>query len=63
MERAARELVEKFDWKQIAQRTVESYRQTLPQREAEVLYDRYQLTAEALRKGGSVHESRNHGGR
>lgn len=63
VERAAVELVEKFDWKQIAQRTVESYRQTLPQREAEVLYDRYQLTAEALRKGGSVHESRNHGGR
>jgi len=61
-ERAARDLVERFDWQQIARRTVESYRETVPRRETTVLYDRYQLTTEALHKGGSVHESRNHGG-
>ncbi|NLM41459.1 MAG: glycosyltransferase family 4 protein [Firmicutes bacterium] len=61
-ERAAQELVEKYDWRQIAQRTVESYRATLPQRETPVLYERYQLTTEGLKRGGSVHESSNHGG-
>ena len=62
-ERAAQDLTEKFDWKEIARSTVAGYRQITPRREAPVLYDRYQLTAEVRRKEGSFHESRNHGGR
>ncbi|HHW72767.1 MAG TPA: glycosyltransferase family 4 protein [Firmicutes bacterium] len=62
-ERAAQDLIEKFDWRQIAMRTVESYRETMPKREAQVLYDRYEVTAQMRGKGGSFRESSDHGGR
>ncbi|HHT42148.1 MAG TPA: glycosyltransferase family 4 protein [Firmicutes bacterium] len=62
-ERASRDLVEKFDWKQIAHKTVASYQETMPKRDDHVFYDRYQLTADALQKGGSFRESSNHGRR
>lgn len=59
-ERARRELVERYDWRQIARQTVESYGQTIPKRE--VLFERYQLTSEVGQRGVRFRESHNHGG-
>ena len=60
--RAAEDLKEKFDWNQIAKKTVESYNQiALGPRDDKEFHERYELTSEFARKGGSVRESSNHG--
>lgn len=63
-ERASRDLKEKYDWRQIARQTVESYKQTtLKPHVHKEFYERYQLTGDFSEKEGRVRESSNHGRR
>ena len=62
IERASRDLKEKFDWNQIARQTVESFKQAaLKPHEHKEFYERYQLTSNFSERGGRISESSNHG--
>ena len=59
---ASKELLEKYDWNQIAKETVKCYGQhLLPMRTKEEIYHRYQSTSDFLEKGERLRESSNHG--
>jgi len=60
--RAAQDLKERFDWRQIAKQTVECFKQVAPKpHENKAFYDRYQLTRTFVERGGQARESNNHG--
>jgi glycogen(starch) synthase len=59
---AAQDLKEKYDWNQIAKKTVESFEQVgLGPHENREVYDRYQLTTALGERGTRTRESSNHG--
>lgn len=61
-ERAWSDIVDKFDWKQIARETIKAYSEAIPQpSNQKLLYDRYQITSGFLERGNRLRESSNHG--
>lgn len=61
---AYRDVLEKYDWNQIALQTVAGYNiHQKPRREPDVVYDRYEVTSDFIEKGGHFLESSNHGRR